>query len=83
MACQPDSNGGVPERFEYFRLRLTRSGQYPERLAGLVERLGSGEKRSFDSAEELLRLIGSEVASNMQPWTGHRNVAGSDPGQSE
>jgi hypothetical protein len=82
MARQPD-NGGAPERFEYFMLRLTRSAYYPERLAGLVERLGSGEKRSFDTGEELLRLVGSEVASKMQPWTGHRNEAGSDPSQSE
>ena len=83
MAHQPDGNGGGPERFEYFMLRLTRSAHHPDRLAGLVERLDSGEKRSFDTGEQLLRLVGSELASNMQPWTGHRNVAGSDPSRSD
>lgn len=28
-------------------------------IAGLVEHLGTGEKRSFSSGDELLRLVGS------------------------
>jgi hypothetical protein len=72
---QSDGDDGTPERFEYFMIRLTRSEKVPERVAGLVERLGSGEKRSFESGDQLLQMVGGWFASglNLQPSTGPRN----------
>jgi hypothetical protein len=43
--------------FEYFVVRLSRSGSEPGRVSGLIERLGSGEKRWFNTGEQLLRLV--------------------------
>jgi hypothetical protein len=43
--------------FEYFVVRLSRSVSEPDRVSGLVERLGSGEKRSFSTGEHLLQLV--------------------------
>lgn len=49
--------------FSYFMVRLRHSsgGGSPVdgSIAGLVEHLGTGEKRSFSSGDELLRLVGS------------------------
>lgn len=77
---EPDSEGGVPERFEYFMVRVTRSAHDPERVAGLVELLGSGEKRSFSSGEQLVRLVrgGFAPESNMQSPQYARNAASAD-----
>ena len=74
---EPDGEGGVPERYEYFMLRVTRSAHDPERVAGLVELLGSGEKRSFSSGEQLVRLVrgGFAPESNMQSPQYARNAA--------
>jgi hypothetical protein len=56
---QPDEEQGLPsERFEYFMIRLSRSDKHPERMAGLVERLGSGEKRSFETGDQLIQMVG-------------------------
>jgi hypothetical protein len=76
----PDGDGGLSEWFEYFMVRLTRSAHEPDRVAGLVERLGSGEKRSFDTGEQLVRLVGGGFAFdlNMQPATGNRNAVQPD-----
>jgi hypothetical protein len=49
-------NDPIPT-FEYFVVRLNRTDPNPNRITGLVERLGSGEKQSFDTAEHLARLI--------------------------
>lgn len=72
----PDAEGGTVERFEYFMVRLTRSAHEPDRIAGLVERLGSGEKRSFDTGEQLVRLVGGgfTIDPNMQPATDDGNA---------
>ena len=68
------------ERFEYFMIRVTRSYKDPERVAGLVERLGSGEKRSFETGDQLLQMVGGWFAFDLklQPSTGGRN-----PGDNE
>jgi hypothetical protein len=68
--------GTTPERFEYFMIRVTRSDHDPERVAGLVERLGSGEKRSFESGDQLLQLVGGwfSFSLNLQPQTSHSNI---------
>lgn len=68
--------GTTPERFEYFMIRLTRSEHDPERVAGLVERLGSGEKRSFESGDQLLQMVGGwfSFSLNLHPPTGHSNA---------
>jgi hypothetical protein len=44
-------------RFDYFMLRVSRSEHEPDLFEGQVERLGSGEKRRFESGDELLRLV--------------------------
>ena len=80
MTHEPDEEGGVAERFEYFMVRLTRSASEPDRVAGLVERLGSGQKRSFDTGEQLVRLVGGgfTLDLNMQSGIGDRNPIESD-----
>jgi hypothetical protein len=45
-----------PGQFDYFVLRLIRSRPSGP-ITGLAERLRTGEKRSFDSGDQLLRLI--------------------------
>ncbi len=48
----------LPGRFGYFVVRVHWSGRGSSLgLAGVVERLGSGEKLEFDSALELARYI--------------------------
>lgn len=76
MPHESEHEGEVPERFEYFMVRLTRSAHAPDRLAGLIERLGFGEKRSFDTGEQLLRLVSGGFADDakMQPVSGPRNA---------
>lgn len=46
----------------------------PPVIAGAIEHLGTGEKRSFVSGEELLRLLGS--------WPNRSTKLPSDPGTS-
>jgi hypothetical protein len=42
----------------YFLVRVhVAAGAAPLELTGIVERIGLGEKRSFGSGEELLRLL--------------------------
>ena len=60
--------------FDYFMLRVTRSDGGPERLAGVIERLGTGEKWAFATGEQLLDLIGSHPPDgNMQAAGGSGN----------
>jgi len=58
MSHDPDSDHEQVERFEYFMLRLTRSVLEPDRVTGLIEQLGSGEKRSFETGEQLVQMVG-------------------------
>ena len=80
MTHEPDGEGEVAERFEYFMVRLTRNASEPDRVAGLVERLGSGQKRSFDTGEQLVRLVGGAFGLdlNMQSAIGDRNAVEGD-----
>jgi hypothetical protein len=80
MTHEPEEEGGVDERFEYFMLRLTRSASEPDRVTGLIERLGSGQKRSFDTGEQLVRLVGGgfSLDQNMQPAISDRNAVERD-----
>lgn len=55
-------NDPIPT-FDYFVVRLNRTDPDPIRITGLVERLGSGEKKPFDTAEHLTRLISTWTAS--------------------
>jgi hypothetical protein len=43
--------------FDYFVLRLSRQDVGSEEVSGMVERLGSGEKRRFDTGEQLIELV--------------------------
>lgn len=45
------------ETSDYFMLRIRRDTAATTVLVGLIERLTTGEKRSFDSGDELLRLV--------------------------
>jgi hypothetical protein len=78
---QPGGDNGT-ERFDYFMIRLTRSETEPDRVAGLVERLVSGEKRSFETGEQLVRLVGgwAKPELNMQPATVDGNADRSGTG---
>lgn len=66
--------------FRYFMLRVrVEPEQSPAEvpaLAGVVERLGSGERRDFSSAEELLRVMATwtDGAPNVPSATEPRNV---------
>jgi hypothetical protein len=72
--------------FQYFMVRVRRTtdagadgGVPPEGhpLTGVVERLNSGEKRNFASANELLQLVAAWTGSsaNVQPAQQPRNTA--------
>lgn len=63
------------EHFQYFMVRLARSNADPARLSGLIERIGSGEKRTFGTGEELVHLFASwSIRSvNMPPGDTDRN----------
>jgi hypothetical protein len=77
MASQHSAGEGeTPERFEYFMIRVARSTTEPEKVSGLVERLGSGEKRSFDTGEQLVQLVGGRFTPqrNRQPADGDPNT---------
>jgi hypothetical protein len=55
---QPEGAGEAAESSGYFLVRV----HYPlatdvRELSGMIERLGRGEKRSFRSGEELLRML--------------------------
>ncbi|HEV8149638.1 MAG TPA: hypothetical protein VGP61_05580 [Gemmatimonadales bacterium] len=46
------------DRLDYYVVKIRRSAVAPgSGLAGIVERLGSGEKREFTSCAELARLV--------------------------
>ena len=48
---------GGAEQFDYFMVRVVRSADEPERVAGQVERLGTGEKRAFRTGDQLAQLV--------------------------
>ncbi|MGH7528563.1 MAG: hypothetical protein ACREMX_17860 [Gemmatimonadales bacterium] len=56
MASPSDGIESAPG-FDYFVIRLSRSVRKPARVSGLIERLGSGEKRWFYSGEQLVQLV--------------------------
>ena len=45
------------EQFDYFMVRVVRSADEPGRVAGQVERLGTGEKRAFGTGDQLAELV--------------------------
>lgn len=55
------------ESFEYYMVRVRRSGSDPQQVTGHVERLGTGEKRGFGSGEDLIRLVASWPAADRDP----------------
>jgi hypothetical protein len=62
--CRADPEGarmgtGGAEQFDYFMVRVVRSADEPERVAGQVERLGTGEKRAFGTGSQLAQLVAS------------------------
>lgn len=67
MAHHSASEGEIRERFEYFMIRVARSMNDPDKLSGLLERLGSGEKQSFDTGEQLVQLVGGRFTTQRNP----------------
>ena len=49
--------------FDYFMVRITRT-EDPAQLTGLVERLGTGEKHSFSTGQQLLGLVAAWSGSD-------------------
>ena len=45
------------DRYDYFMIRVSQRDGEPDRMAGQVERMGTGEKRSFETGEQLLELF--------------------------
>ena len=69
----------MTSEYGYFVLRLYRHDpEIPAAYSGVIERLGTGETRAFENAEELLRLLGSwrPVGPNLRPEETHRNASG-------
>lgn len=66
------------DRFDYFMIRLSQRDGEPERMAGQVERLGAGEKRSFETGAQLLELLAAWLArdTNMESVWGQGKSVG-------
>ena len=78
MGAEPAGGGA-----EYFMIRIhSNPDQDPPAIAGAIEHLGTGEKRTFVSGEELLRLLGSwpERSSKLPPGSGGSNQS---PGRAD
>jgi hypothetical protein len=57
---EPSKSAGPATSFAYFILRMRRASPTDSQgFSGVVERLGTGDKRSFESGDELLRLLNS------------------------
>lgn len=57
-AGTPPTRDGPGAPCAYYMVRITRpAAEAPAPMSGLVERLGTGEKQSFGSIDELMRLI--------------------------
>jgi hypothetical protein len=56
------------DRFDYFMIRLSQRDGEPQRLAGQIERMGTGEKRSFETGQQLLDFFAAWLArhTNME-----------------
>ncbi|MGI9041183.1 MAG: hypothetical protein ACR2HK_08805 [Gemmatimonadales bacterium] len=56
------------DRFDYFMIRLSQRDGEPVSMTGQVERLGTGEKRSFETGDQLLALFAAWLArrTNME-----------------
>jgi hypothetical protein len=65
----------MSERFDYFMVRLSRTSTDPERLSGQVERLGTGERRSFETGEQLMHLVAVWSASELRAETSNRQIS--------
>ena len=61
----PPSPDEIPDRFHYFMLRLhSRGADSP--VTGTVERLGTGEKRTFETAESLIDVLRTWVHTQLR-----------------
>jgi hypothetical protein len=76
MALHDSAANEGTDRFDYFMVRVSRTAKEPG-LAGLVERLGTGEKRGFGSGEQLLSLMGDcpEADPKLEASTNGSNAA--------
>lgn len=57
-----------PDHFAYYVVRVRVSApDEPSSVAGVVERLGTGRKHSFQEGQELLRLLADWYAPTKMP----------------
>ena len=72
MSSESDHGPEGHERLDYFMIRLARRDDDPGRVAGQVERLATGEKRGFASADQLVRLVTAweTPTANLDPAIG-------------
>ena len=69
------------DQFSYYMIRIRHAVEdRTDALAGVVERLGSGQKQSFAGGEELLRLLGRWIDghANMPPVIRGGKTSGDD-----
>jgi hypothetical protein len=58
MGSSPSDDTDRPSSYAYFVIRTQRAAApLPAQLAGIIEQLGTGEKQSFASGQELLNLV--------------------------
>jgi hypothetical protein len=69
----------MAQLFDYFMVRVTRTEDATQ-LAGLIERLGTGEKRNFTTGQQLIGLVAewSSSDSKVQVPMGTGNPASGD-----
>lgn len=62
--CTDQLGGSGLDLFAYFtiRVRLAKSDGLPYMVSGVVEDLATGQKHSFESGEDLLRIVGITAA---------------------
>ncbi|HEX5436537.1 MAG TPA: hypothetical protein VFW98_05240 [Gemmatimonadaceae bacterium] len=57
-ADSPNDSKEQEERVvAYFMLRVRQHRDDPTSLSGIIERLGTGTKQSFENGDELIRLL--------------------------
>jgi hypothetical protein len=53
----PQPGFDLSDRYDYYMIRLSQRDGEQDRMAGQIERMGTGEKRGFESGEQLLQLF--------------------------
>jgi len=71
-SSEGDSQGSL---YAYFMIRVERTApEHPHQFSGMIERLGTGEKWSFDGRAELIELLGSWPGGSFEGCLLHGHV---------